>query len=173
MRVRSEEVLRPLGLRPRQLVALSVLRDAGEPSQQDLAGYLRMDRTNLVGLLNELEGDGLIERRRSTEDRRRHVVRLTDAGAVRLARAEFALNAAEDEVLGALDEGQRRDLHDLLQQAMAGADEPGGAGGACAVPGEGRPAAGPDAAGPCGPGPDAAGSDVAGPCGDDPGDEAC
>jgi DNA-binding MarR family transcriptional regulator len=163
MRVRSEEVLRPLGMRPRHLVALTVLRDAGEPSQQDLAGFLRMDRTNLVGLLNELESEGLIERRRSEADRRRHVVRLTDAGARHLARAEFALNAAEDEVLGALDAGQRRDLHALLQQAMAGADEPGGAGGACAVPGEGR--AGAD---PC-----AAGSDAAGPCGDGPGDEAC
>lgn len=156
MRVRSEEVLRPLGMRPRHLVALSVLRDAGEPSQQDLAGYLRMDRTNLVGLLNELEGEGLIERRRSEADRRRHVVRLTDAGARHLARAEFALNAAEDEVLGALDAGQRRDLHALLQQAMVGADEPGEP---CAAPGakqagaDGGPVA-PDGAGPCGDGRD-------------------
>jgi DNA-binding MarR family transcriptional regulator len=152
MRVRSEEVLRPLGMRPRHLVALTVLRDAGEPSQQDLAGYLRMDRTNLVGLLNELEGDGLIERRRSEADRRRHVVRLTDAGARRLARAEFALNAAEDEVLGALDGRQRHDLHALLQQAMAAADEPGEVGGACAAPGDGRAEAGTDAAGPRGDG---------------------
>lgn len=42
-----------------------------------------MDGTNVVGLLNDLEKERLIERRRSTEDRRRHVVELTDAGNAR------------------------------------------------------------------------------------------
>ena len=82
---------------------MTVLRDQGESSQADLAGTLQLDRTNLVGLLNELETDGLIERRRSPEDRRRHTVVLTDDGRERLARAEFALAAAEDIVLGAPD----------------------------------------------------------------------
>jgi DNA-binding MarR family transcriptional regulator len=79
-----------------------------------------MDGTNIVGLLNELEADKLIVRRRSPEDRRRHVVELTDAGAKRLAKAEFALAAAEEEVLGALDCRQREALHDLLQRAATG-----------------------------------------------------
>jgi DNA-binding MarR family transcriptional regulator len=136
MRVRSEAVLGPLGMRPRHLVALTVIRDAGEPGQQDLAGYLRMDRTNLVGLLNELEGDGLIERRRSAADRRRHTVGLTEAGRRRLAEAEFALGAAEGEVLAALSVDQRNALHDLLSQALAAGDA------ACAAPGDGGPRAG-------------------------------
>ena len=62
---------------------------------------LEMDGTNIVGLLNELEARQLIERRRSPEDRRRHLVELTGAGAEQLAKAESALSAAEDEVLGA------------------------------------------------------------------------
>jgi MarR family transcriptional regulator, lower aerobic nicotinate degradation pathway regulator len=117
MRLRSEAVLAPLGLRPRHLVALTVLRDSGGSTQQALAGTLGMDGTNIVGLLNELEAKNLIERRRSPEDRRRHVVEVTDAGAARLAEVEFALLAAEDEVLGALDESQREMLYHLLQQA--------------------------------------------------------
>lgn len=116
-RLRSESALAPLGLRPRHLVALTVLRDHGSPTQQALAVTLRTDRTNLVGLLNELETDGLILRRRSAEDRRRHIVELTNEGAQRLANAESALAAAEDEVLGALDAGQRETLYDLLAQA--------------------------------------------------------
>ena len=117
MRMRAESALAPLGLRPRHLVALTVLRDHGSPTQQALAGALRTDRTNLIGLLNELESDGLILRRRSSEDRRRHIVELTDVGAERLAQAEAALAAAEDEVLGALDADERETLYRLLQQA--------------------------------------------------------
>jgi MarR family transcriptional regulator, lower aerobic nicotinate degradation pathway regulator len=116
-RLRGESALAPLGLRPRHLVALTVLRDHGSPTQQALAGALHTDRTNLIGLLNELESDGLILRRRSSEDRRRHIVELTDDGAERLARAEAALAAAEDEVLGALDADERETLYRLLQQA--------------------------------------------------------
>ncbi len=116
-RLRAESALAPLGLRPRHLVALTVLRDYGSPTQQALAAALQTDRTNLIGLLNELETDGLILRRRSTEDRRRHFVELTDQGAERLAEAEAALAAAEDEVLGALDADQRETLYQLLAQA--------------------------------------------------------
>lgn len=130
MRLRAESVLAPLGLRPRHLVALTVLRERGECSQQALSTTLEMDGTNIVGLLNELEAEKLIERRRSPEDRRRHVVELTDTGIALLAKAEFALAAAEDEVLAALDATQRETLYSLLQQATSGdavicTEEPG------------------------------------------------
>jgi DNA-binding MarR family transcriptional regulator len=120
MRLRAESVLAPLGLRPRHLVALTVLRELGGSSQQALAATLEMDGTNIVGLLNELEAEELIERRRSPEDRRRHVVELTDAGVQILAKAEFALAAVEDHVLSALDAEQRETLYSLLQLASAG-----------------------------------------------------
>jgi DNA-binding MarR family transcriptional regulator len=106
-------------MRPRHLVALTLLRDHGGSTQQALAAQLHIDRTNLVGLLNELEADDLISRRRSVEDRRRHIVDLTEAGAERLRAAECALAAAEDDVLGALDADQREQLYQLLQQATA------------------------------------------------------
>ncbi|MCW2646237.1 MAG: hypothetical protein JWP07_2346 [Pseudonocardiales bacterium] len=120
MRLRSEAVLAPLGLRPRHLVALTVLRHFGGSTQQALATTLAMDGTNIVGLLNELEAEKLIERRRSTEDRRRHVVQLTEAGAEQLAKAESALAEVDEEVLGALDASQRETLYNLLQLAATG-----------------------------------------------------
>jgi DNA-binding MarR family transcriptional regulator len=119
MRLRAESALAPLGLRPRHLVALTVLREHGSPTQQALAAALQTDRTNLIGLLNELETDGLILRRRSTEDRRRHFVELTGEGGKRLAEAEVALAAAEDDVLGALDAEQRETLYQLLSHATS------------------------------------------------------
>jgi DNA-binding MarR family transcriptional regulator len=119
MRVRGESVLTEHGLRPRHLVALTVLRDRAL-TQQGLATALQLDRTNLVGLLNELEAEGLVERRRSAEDRRRHIVELTPSGRERLAKAEFDMAAAEDHVLGALDAEERETLYRLLRRAAGG-----------------------------------------------------
>jgi DNA-binding MarR family transcriptional regulator len=119
VRLRAESVIAPLGLRPRHLVALTVLRDGGGSTQQDLSTTLQIDGTNLVGLLNELEADRLIERRRSAEDRRRHIVEITPAGAKRLAQAERALATVEEDVLGRLDDEQRETLYRLLQQATS------------------------------------------------------
>jgi DNA-binding MarR family transcriptional regulator len=119
MRVQGEEVLEPLGLRPRHLLTLTILRDHGG-SQQALAGVLHIDRTNLVGLLNELEDNRLIERRRSPEDRRRHVVELTQRGHETLAHAEMALAAAENVVLTALSHAERESLFQLLLKASNG-----------------------------------------------------
>lgn len=122
IRLRAESVLAPMGLRPRHLVALTLLRDRGGCAQQALAEMLEMDGTNIVGLLNDLEAQSLIERRRAPEDRRRHVVVLTDAGLKRLAKAEFALAAVEDEVLATLDHNQRETLYQLLRRAAGGAE---------------------------------------------------
>ncbi|WP_410810039.1 MarR family winged helix-turn-helix transcriptional regulator [Micromonospora sp. 067-2] len=119
MRLRSESALTPLGLRPRHLVALTVLRDVGEISQQSLASTLAMDGTNIVGLLNDLEAMQLVERRRSPEDRRRHVVELTDDGAKRLNEAECALASAENEILGTLEPDEREKLYLLLRRAAS------------------------------------------------------
>jgi DNA-binding MarR family transcriptional regulator len=119
MRLHVESALAPVGLRPRHLVALTVLRDRGGSTQQALSTTLQIDRTNLVGLLNDLEADKLIVRRRSSEDRRRHIVELTTAGATRLAKAESALAGIEDELLGGLDDEQRETLYRLLHQATS------------------------------------------------------
>jgi DNA-binding MarR family transcriptional regulator len=119
MRARGESVLAPFGLRPRHFLALSVLREQHGSSQQALAGSLQMDRTNVVGLLNELEDEGLIERRRAAEDRRRHVVVLTKRGLDRLAKADLALATVEGDVLSGLSAKERQTLYDLLQKANA------------------------------------------------------
>jgi DNA-binding MarR family transcriptional regulator len=121
MRTAMESKLDTFGLRARHLIALTVMRDLGESSQANLAEALRLDRTNLVGLLNELEQAGLVERQRAPEDRRRHLVALTAAGKRRLAQLEKALAGVEEEVLSGLDFEQRVALHSLLQLATANA----------------------------------------------------
>jgi DNA-binding MarR family transcriptional regulator len=122
----SEEALAPLGLRPLHLVALTLLRDHGSATQQALAEALRIDASNLVGLLNDLERDKFLVRQRDPEDRRRHIVELSPAGRATLERAERALAAVQDDVLGALDDEERATLHALLLRAAGGQLPSGG-----------------------------------------------
>jgi DNA-binding MarR family transcriptional regulator len=121
LRADGELELHHFGLRPRHLVALTLLRDHGERAQSEFADALGIDPTNLVALLNELEGVGLIERRRSPQDRRRHTVVLTDTGARRLGEIEHALGAIERRLFADLTAGERTTLYRLLHRAAAGA----------------------------------------------------
>ncbi len=119
-RRRSEVALEPIGLRPRHLVALTILREGGAMTQGALGEALRLDPTNLVGLLNELEEASLLERRRDPLDRRRHIVELSATGRDAIARAEHALASVQDEVLSRLDDDERATLHGLLLRASEG-----------------------------------------------------
>jgi DNA-binding MarR family transcriptional regulator len=111
----NEEII---GMRLKQLMALEHLRDNDSCLQQGLAEMLMLDANNCVLLLNELDDDGYIERRRDPQDRRRHIVEITPAGLEALADGERRLEGLEDEVLGHLSAAERRKLHELLAKAL-------------------------------------------------------
>lgn len=113
-RQRFEQVLTPLGLRQRHVVALSYLRGHGPTAQQQLAERLRMDASSLVCLLNELEDSELILRHRDRSDRRRAVVELSGGGESTLSKVDRAVQVVEDEMLAGLDPSERDMLHALL-----------------------------------------------------------
>jgi len=103
-------------------MALSYVRDHDGTPQQELAEALCMDANNVVLLLNELEDLEYVARRRDPTDRRRHLVELTEQGCGALTRAERAQETIEDEVLQALDPGERAILWGLLTRALQGAE---------------------------------------------------
>jgi MarR family transcriptional regulator, transcriptional regulator for hemolysin len=119
IRAEADGELEAFDLRARHVVALTLLRTLGEQSQASLAETLRMNPVNVVGLLNELEAAGLIQRRRFPQDRRRHTVAISTTGIRRLAEVEEALAGAEARVLGALDADQLASFQQLLQIATA------------------------------------------------------
>jgi len=110
---RFNDVLKPSDLTPRHLQVLDELRQ-GPMSQQALADRVGVDPTKLVGLLNDLERQQLVLRRRDPTDRRRHIVENSRKGETRCETAVAAAAAAEDELLGALDAAQRAQLRELL-----------------------------------------------------------
>jgi DNA-binding MarR family transcriptional regulator len=107
-------------LRPRHLIALSLLHDDGPLSQQALGEALSLDPSNVVGLLNELEERGLVVRQRDPADRRRHIVSLSGAGTSELAVNGTELASVEDDLLVALTLAERTILHDLLVRVVGG-----------------------------------------------------
>ena len=111
-----------LGIELRLLMALSYLGDHDGAPQQELVDALCIDAKNVVLLLNELEDDGHILRRRDAEDRRRHRVFITPSGRRVLEHAARAQAEIEDEVLQALDAGERATLTELLARALRGAE---------------------------------------------------
>jgi DNA-binding MarR family transcriptional regulator len=116
----TEEVI---GIRLKQFIALDYLREQGGSSQQQLGQSLMLDPNNCVILLNDLEEDGYVERRRDPTDRRRHMVSMTAAGERALEHAEVKLETIEDQVIGNLTENERSKLRDLLAKALEG-DQP-------------------------------------------------
>jgi DNA-binding MarR family transcriptional regulator len=110
------KALEPFGINGRDLAVLAAVA-SGEPlSQLEVAGRLRVDRTSIGDLLDSLQERGLVERRRSPEDRRRNVVVLTATGESTFETAERVRLEVEREFLAPLpDSGRfREDLRLLL-----------------------------------------------------------
>jgi MarR family transcriptional regulator for hemolysin len=79
--------LRPLGLsRSKWMLLMTLARGAEGISQKALAEQLGIESPTLVGLLDRLERDALVERRAAKEDRRVKAVHLSPRGQALIGR---------------------------------------------------------------------------------------
>ena len=120
-----DRAIAPMGLRSHHYGALAVLAAEGPHAQRELGEKLIIDRSTMVALVDDLEGMGLVERRRDRGDRRRYELTMTDAGRRAVSEAERLIEDVQDKVLAPLDEVQRRELHGLLMDLLRGADYKG------------------------------------------------
>jgi MarR family transcriptional regulator for hemolysin len=111
--------LAPLGLSGR---GYHVLRAAlsGEHTQKELAELVGLDKTTMVVTVDELEREGLAERRPSPEDRRARVIVVTKAGKRRVAQADAVKEQVQADVLEALPARQRKALLAALAALVEG-----------------------------------------------------
>jgi DNA-binding MarR family transcriptional regulator len=119
--------LAPLGIAPNHFGLLMHL-DRGEGStQQQLADALGIHRKVMVGLVDDLEKRGLVERRRHPADRRAHALHLTGAARELLPRAREVADRHEEEILAPLGPGERAQLLAALQRIAESSGHPPGA----------------------------------------------
>ena len=111
---RSVDEYEKAGLSPYHYAILALLDEGAPETQAAIADALGYDPGTLVGLLDDLEEQKLVERRRDPEDRRRHLVRQTADGKRALTRLRALATRLEDEFLAPLDAEQRASLHALL-----------------------------------------------------------
>ncbi len=92
---------------PRGYQVLSAAAHGAVTSQLALAQHLGVDRTVMTYLLDDLEAEGLIERRPVPGDRRARRVVATERGSELLATLDDRLRAAEAHLLAPLDHEER------------------------------------------------------------------
>jgi DNA-binding MarR family transcriptional regulator len=97
-------------------IVLSHLAHQPAGTQLALAEAIHYDKTRLIGLLDELERDGLIARKPDPSDRRARTVDLTPAGRARHTAAQADVRAMEDEFLGDLSATDRERLRRVLSR---------------------------------------------------------
>jgi DNA-binding MarR family transcriptional regulator len=68
-------------IRPGLFSLLVLVRSNPGIAQIELGTHLGIDKASIVALLDRLEKDGMLDRRRSTRDRRRQGIFLTERGA--------------------------------------------------------------------------------------------
>jgi len=106
------------GARRQHFTVLTSLAQQGQASQAQLGRRLSIDRSDLHGLLGELERDGLVARVQDGLDRRRNIVTLTEAGRGALARLDARIDAAQDALLEPLSAAERGELSRLLSKIL-------------------------------------------------------
>ena len=101
--------LEKIGIHPRSYFVLATAM-TGEHAQTELAQMIGLDKTTMVVAIDELENQGLAERRLSKSDRRARVIAVTAAGRRKVAAGEAVVAAVQEEVLASLPKGEREVL---------------------------------------------------------------
>jgi DNA-binding MarR family transcriptional regulator len=122
MRPRMLRIAGEVGLTPPQLFALRQLDPEQPVPMRALAQALHCDSSNVTGLVDGLEAQGLVERREAEHDRRMRMVVVTERGAALRARMQEAVQQVP-EPIASLSAADQRALRDILRRAMAAPDE--------------------------------------------------
>ena len=117
LRPRMLRVAGEFGLTPPQLFALRALDPDDPVPMSTLASALRCDNSNVTGLVDGLEAQGLVERRPAAHDRRVRMVVVTARGAVVRDRLAEVMQEVPPE-LAAMSAADQRMLRDVLRRAM-------------------------------------------------------
>jgi MarR family transcriptional regulator, lower aerobic nicotinate degradation pathway regulator len=117
------EETRSFGITPVQYSLMTALAARGELEQNGLALEIGLERSSVAEVLPRLQGRGLLQRRRSTDDRRVRLIRLTRKGTTLLREMARAVRRAHARTLDKLQTSDReRFLLQLIQLVEANSE---------------------------------------------------
>jgi len=120
-RAATNEALKAHGIDLRHLGVLADLAEHGASKQRELVERVRMDKSSLVHVLDQLEGQGAAERQPDPSDRRSHAVVITTKGRRLLRAATATADRAMRELLqDGLSDREKHQLGRLLEKLLAG-----------------------------------------------------
>jgi DNA-binding MarR family transcriptional regulator len=127
---RWHERLAPIGLDSRSVLVLRHVGAEQGRTQASLSASLAVPPSRIVGIIDELEQRGLVERRANPSDRRAHALWLTSRGREVLDDVMAVSGAHELDICAGLSEADRRQLIQLLsvivsEQGLATGGHPG------------------------------------------------
>lgn len=111
----SKTLERETGLTTAQFLVLRAVRDLGEVTTSRIAAQVSLTQGTVTMIVDRLEARGLIERYRSTTDRRVVHTRLTDDGRKALRSAPPLLHRRLVEGFAALPESEQERIADSLE----------------------------------------------------------
>ncbi len=117
------QALQSLGITVAQHEVLIAIGRAEGLTQQQLAERLFVVKSNVTGLLQRLESQGLVRRRTDRDDARNKRLSLTAKGR-RIAKRSFALQAEVVEaMMGTMDDRELERSHDLMLRISRALDD--------------------------------------------------
>lgn len=108
------DALRPLSLNVRTFSLLWLTTESFAPTQRQLSEFLDLDPSQIVALIDDLEAQGLVQRRANPADRRARQIVVTPAGRRLCTKARAVVDEATAVAFGDLTEDDRDTLAELL-----------------------------------------------------------
>ncbi|MGC8618809.1 MAG: MarR family winged helix-turn-helix transcriptional regulator [Thermoplasmata archaeon] len=112
----AQESLTPLQLDTRQVGLLMTIKKYEPITQTRISKLLRIDRTTMVALINDLENRGLVVRTESSQDRRVNNLALTAKGTEILDQAWKRILESEEKGLHGLSTSEKQSLIKTLEK---------------------------------------------------------
>jgi len=112
----ANQMLAEIALCARQVGILTMVTELEPMTQKALGDALRIDRTTMVALLDDLEAKGYVARQRHPRDRRAFLIHPTDLGRAAKIAAVRILDEQQRRFLGPLTPAERGQLAVLLKR---------------------------------------------------------
>ena len=111
------------GITLARAAVISLLARAGSSTQRSLSRVLRVTPRDITGLVDALEGDGLVVRSPHPTDRRATLVSLTEAGAVLAATLTRDQDAFAERLFADADPDELRAFMRMVDRVLVQVEE--------------------------------------------------